>query len=69
MCFGDPGMIEDQTTSYNYPMQLIRLTNLPSDTTYNYCAVIVNTTDMMEIGDPVAGILLQWMMLVVQLKV
>ena len=42
-------------TSYNYPTQLITLTNLTSDTTYNYCFVAVNTTDMMEVGDPVCG--------------
>jgi len=42
-------------TSCNHQTQLITLTNLTRDTTYNYCVVAVNMTDMMEVGDPVCG--------------
>ena len=47
--------INGSFTSYNYPTQLITLTNLTSGTTYNYCVVAINVTDMMEVGDPVCG--------------
>ena len=42
-------------TSYNYPTQLITFTKLTSGTTYNYCVVAINVTDVMEAGDPVCG--------------
>ena len=40
---------------YNYPTQLITLTNLRSGTTYNYCVIAVNVIDMMEVGDVICG--------------
>ena len=46
-------MIGGSDTSCNYQTQLITLTNLTRDTTYNYCVVTVNMTDKMEVGDPV----------------
>jgi len=47
--------ITGAVSSYNYPTQLIAFTNLTSGTTYNYCVVAVNMTDMMEVGDPECG--------------
>ena len=47
--------VTESVTSYNYPTQLITLTNLTSGTTYNYCVVAVNMTDVMQVGDPVCG--------------
>ncbi|XP_065910565.1 uncharacterized protein [Dysidea avara] len=49
------GNITGPLTSYNYPTQQITLTNLTSGTTYNYCVVGINVTNMMEVGDPVCG--------------
>ena len=42
-------IVSGSDTSYNQPTQLITLTNLTSNATYNYCVVAVNTTNMMEI--------------------
>ena len=46
------GNVSRSETINNYPTQLITLTNLASDTTYNYC---VYMTDMMEAGNAVCG--------------
>ena len=43
-------IVSGSDTSYNQPTQLITLTNLTSDTMYNYCVVTVNMTDMMELA-------------------
>jgi len=42
-------------TTDDYPTQLLTFNELASGTTYNYCVVAINTTDMMEVGDPVCG--------------
>ena len=47
--------ITESMASYNYPTQLITLTKLTSGTTYNYCVVAINVTNMTEVGDPVCG--------------
>ena len=39
--------------AYSYPTQTITLSGLNSDTTYNYCIVATNITNMMVVGDPV----------------
>ena len=41
--------------AYSYPTQTITLSGLNSDTTYNYCIVAANITNMMEVGEPVCG--------------
>ena len=41
--------------TYSYPTQTITLSGLNSDTTYNYCIVVTNITNMMEVGEPVCG--------------
>jgi len=39
--------------SYNYPTQQITLTNLISETTYEYCILAINMTNMTKIGSTV----------------
>ena len=43
--------------TYSYPTQTIIITaiGLNSDTSYNYCIVATNTTNMMEVGEPMCG--------------
>ena len=41
--------------TYSYPTQTITLSGLNSDTTYSYCIVAINITNMMEVGEPVCG--------------
>ena len=41
--------------AYSYPTQTITLSGLNSDTTYNYCIVATNATNMMEVGEPMCG--------------
>ena len=38
--------------AYSYPTQTITLSGLNSGTTYNYCIVATNITNMMEVGEP-----------------
>jgi len=42
-------------TPDNYSTQLLIFNELSSGTSYNYCIVAINTTDMMEVGHPVCG--------------
>ena len=39
--------------AYSYPTQTITVTGLNSDTTYNYCIVATDITNMMIFGEPV----------------
>ena len=39
--------------TYSYPTQTMTLTGLNSDTTYNYCIVATDITNMMAVGEPV----------------
>ena len=39
--------------TYSYPTQTITLSDLNSNTTYNYCIVATDITIMMEVGEPV----------------
>ena len=41
--------------TYSYPTQTITLSGLNSGTTYNYCVIATNTTNMMEVGELVCG--------------
>ena len=41
--------------TYSYPTQTITLSGLNSGTTYNYCIVATNITNMMLVGEPVCG--------------
>ena len=48
------GNIIESDTDYNYPTQMITLTDLRSNT-IDYCVVAVNKTDKMRVGDLVCG--------------
>ena len=41
--------------AYSYPIQTITLTCLNSDTTYNYCVIATNVTNMVQVGESVCG--------------
>ena len=41
--------------AYNYPNHTILLTGLKSGTTYNYCVIAMNATNMEEVGEPMCG--------------
>ena len=50
--------ISDVTGSvmtYSYPTQTITLSGLNSSTTYNYCVIATDTTNVMIVGEPVCG--------------
>ena len=41
--------------AYSYPTQTITLSDLNNDTTYNYCIIATNTTNVMAVGKPVCS--------------
>ena len=41
--------------AYSYPTQTITLSCLNSDTTYNYCVVATDATNMGQVGEPMCG--------------
>ena len=41
--------------SFSYPTQQIMISNLTSDTTYDYCVDGINAINNMTVGDPVCG--------------
>ena len=47
--------ITGSVMAYSYPSQSITLNCLNSSTTYNYCVVATNATDMGQVGEPVCG--------------
>ena len=49
------GNITGPLMAYSYPTQTITVTGLNSDTTYNYCIVATNMTNMMEVGESMCG--------------
>ena len=51
----DTGNITGSVESYSYPTQTISVSGLNSNTTYNYCVVLTNTTNMMMVGGPKCG--------------
>ena len=46
--------------TYKYPTQIITVTGLNNDTTYNYCIVATNMTNMLAVGEPVCGSFTTW---------
>ena len=50
-----PGNITGSLMTYSYPTQIITLSGLNSGTTYNYCIVATDITNMMVVGEPVCG--------------
>ena len=51
----DTGNITGSVESYSYPTQAMIISGLNSGTTYNYCIVYYDATNMMEIGEPACG--------------
>ena len=49
------GQVTGSVMAYSYPTQSITLNCLNSDTTYNYCVVVTNATDMGQVGEPLCG--------------
>ena len=49
------GQVTGSLMAYSYPTQTITLSCLNSGTTYNYCVVATNATNMMPVGEPVCG--------------
>ena len=47
--------ITGSVMAYSYPTQSITLSGLNSSTTYNYCVIATDTTNMMIVGEPVCG--------------
>ena len=41
--------------AYSYPTQTITLSGLNSSTTYNYCVIAIDSTNMMMVGELVCG--------------
>ena len=41
--------------TYSYPTQTVTLNCLNSGTTYNYCVIATNTTNMVQVGELVCG--------------
>ena len=52
---GGSGQVTGSVTAYSYPTQNITLYCLTSGTTYNYCVIATNTTNMVQVGEPVCG--------------
>ena len=46
--------------TYSYPTQTVTLSGLNSDTTYEYCIVATDITNMMEVGEPVCDNFTTW---------
>ena len=49
------GQVSGSLMAYSYPTQTITLTCLNSGTTYNYCVVATDATNMVQVGEPMCG--------------
>ena len=49
------GRVSSLVMAYSYPTQTVTLNCLNSGTTYNYCVNATNTTNMLQVGEPVCG--------------
>ena len=49
------GRVSSSVMAYSYPTQTVTLNCLNSGTTYNYCVIATNTTNMVQVGEPVCG--------------
>ena len=49
------GQVTGSLMAYSYPIQTITLSCLNSGTTYNYCVVATDATNMVQVGEPVCG--------------
>ena len=49
------GTIMGSLMSYSYPTQQIMISGLIGNITYTYCVVVIDMTNMMEVGEAVCG--------------
>ena len=49
------GQVTGSLMAYSYPTHTITLSCLNSDTTYNYCVVATDATNVVQVGEPVCG--------------
>ena len=49
------GHVSSSVMTYNYPTQTVTLNCLNSGTTYNYCVIATNTTNLVQVGEPVCS--------------
>ena len=51
----DASNITGSVESYSYPTQAMIISSLNSGITYNYCVVLYDVINMMEVVDPACG--------------
>ena len=51
----DTGNVTGSVESYSYSTQAVIVSGLNSSTTYSYCVILYDATNMMEVGTPVCG--------------
>ena len=49
------GQVTGTVMAYSYPTQSVSVSCLTSGTTYNYCVIATNATNMVQVGEPVCG--------------
>ena len=49
------GHVSSSVMAYSYPTQTVTLNCLNSGTTYNYCVIATDITNMVQVGEPVCG--------------
>ena len=49
------GQVTGSLMAYSYPTHTITLSCLNSGTTYNYCVVATDATNMGQVGEPMCG--------------
>ena len=49
------GQVTGSVMAYSYPTQSVSVSCLISGTTYNYCVIATDTTNMVQVGEPVCG--------------
>ena len=49
------GQVTGSVMAYSYPIQSVGVSCLTSGTTYNYCVIATDATNMVQVGEPVCG--------------
>ena len=49
------GQVTGSLMAYSYPTQTILLIGLNSGITYNYCVVVTDAINIIQVGEPVCG--------------
>ena len=47
--------VSDPEVTHGYPTHVITLSDLNSGTTYDYSVIAINTTNMVQVGEPLCG--------------